>query len=170
MRPELYPVPCPWPGTLAFGPRPRGGDWLPDEMTGYRAAGITTVVSLLTPAEEADLDLRDEARQCAEAGLRFVSLPVHDRSVPESFAAVAEVARTLAQQLAAGEGVYIHCRQGIGRAAVLAACVLIAGGQDVTAVCQALGAARGVPVPETAAQRAWLDDFARRLRNPPPSV
>ena len=49
---ELYWVDGPWLGKLALAARPRGGDWLEDEMANWRRAGIDTVLSLLTPEEE----------------------------------------------------------------------------------------------------------------------
>jgi hypothetical protein len=49
---EFYWVDGPWPGKLALASRPRGGDWLEDEMAGWRRTGIDTMLSLLTPEEE----------------------------------------------------------------------------------------------------------------------
>lgn len=48
MRNETYWVNGPWLGKLAIGPRPRGGDWLEDEVSAWRLAGIDAVLSLLT--------------------------------------------------------------------------------------------------------------------------
>lgn len=47
----------PWNGTFAIAARPRGGDWLEDEMKAWRRLGVTTIVSLLTPEEERELGL-----------------------------------------------------------------------------------------------------------------
>ena len=57
MATELYWVDGPWPGKLALAARPRGGDWLEDEIASWRGARVDTVLSLLTPKEERDLDL-----------------------------------------------------------------------------------------------------------------
>ena len=43
-------------------PRPRGGDWLEDEIQAWRRSGVGVVVSLLTPDEIADYDAYDESR------------------------------------------------------------------------------------------------------------
>ena len=40
MRTDLFPVAGPWPGSLAVMPRPRGGDWLEDEVRAWRTAGV----------------------------------------------------------------------------------------------------------------------------------
>jgi hypothetical protein len=39
------------PGRLAIVPRPRGGDWLADEVARLKAAGVDILVSMLEPAE-----------------------------------------------------------------------------------------------------------------------
>ena len=54
MGADLYPIPGPWRGRLAIVPRPRGGDWLEDQVRGWRALGIGVVVSLLVSQEEDD--------------------------------------------------------------------------------------------------------------------
>jgi hypothetical protein len=57
MRTELYRIEGPWPGRLAIVPRPRGGDWLEDEIASWRRGGIDMVVSTLTEQESVELDL-----------------------------------------------------------------------------------------------------------------
>src|SRR5205814_8025631 len=81
---KLHWVSGPWPGRLAVASRPRGGDWLEDEIASWRQAGIDTVFSLLTPEEERDLDLADEGHQVRAHGMKFVSFPIPDRQVPSS--------------------------------------------------------------------------------------
>jgi len=98
-------------------PRPRGGDWLEDEVHGWQRSGIATVLSLLTPDETADLDLAREEQLCGTSGIEFISFPIEDRSVPASRNATFDLLSNLANKLAAGKNVAIHCRQGIGRAA-----------------------------------------------------
>src|SRR5215467_8474436 len=73
---ELFTISGPWPARLTISARPRGEDWLPDEIRAWRAAGVDTVISLLTSEEITDLGLQAEARLCLEAGIRFDALPV----------------------------------------------------------------------------------------------
>ena len=40
-------------------PRPRGGDWLADEIRSLRACGVDVLVSLLTGEEVGELDLAE---------------------------------------------------------------------------------------------------------------
>jgi hypothetical protein len=76
MRTDIHWIDGPWPGVLGLAPRPRGGDWLMDEMAEWRRAGVDVVLSLLTPGEERELDLDLEARRAAEQGMTFLSLPI----------------------------------------------------------------------------------------------
>ncbi len=61
MAGEFYQVNGPWSGKLWMAARPRGGDWLEDEIARWNRQGAGAVLSLLTPDEERDLDLENEA-------------------------------------------------------------------------------------------------------------
>ena len=84
MNPDLFWIPGPWRGRLAIVARPRGGDWLDDEASDWRKAGVDVVVSLLESDEAAQLNLLDEPRAAEANGIRFISLPIPDRGVPTS--------------------------------------------------------------------------------------
>jgi protein-tyrosine phosphatase len=156
VRAELYPITdCP-AGRLAIMPRPRADDWLEDEVQSWRRQGLDVVVSLLEDSEVAELGLAGEAEACERAGLRFIRFPVPDRGVPASEAATSEVVSGLAAELRAGKGVGIHCRIGVGRSACLAVCVLAALGVPIDAAWSEVQRSRGLSVPDTAAQRAWV--------------
>ena len=163
MGTTLHWVQGPWLGKLALASRPRGGDWLEDEMADWRRAGMDTVLSLLTQEEERDLDLKQEASQAKAAGMNFVSLPIPDRQVPTSRSEVSAMLDRIDADLSAGRNVVIHCRQGIGRTGLIAACLLIGKGQTPKAAVNAVSAARGNQVPETDEQRRWIDHYAAAL-------
>lgn len=163
MRSELYWIDGPWNGRLAMLPRPRGGDWLEDEVREWQMAGINTMVTLLTNDEVADLDLAEEARLCRASGIDLVSFPIVDRSVPASRTAVIDLLQELASVLERGQSVAIHCRQGIGRSALIAICLLIVSGIAPDIAIARVSAARGCAVPETAEQRQWVVEFAQNL-------
>jgi hypothetical protein len=74
MGSELHWVKGAWPGLLAVMPRPRGGDWLEDEIQSWRRAGVDVVLSLLTADEVADFSLDAEAALCSANGIQFVTL------------------------------------------------------------------------------------------------
>ena len=164
---ELFWIDGPWPGKLALAARPRGGDWLADEMAGWRQAGIGTVLSLLTDEEEETLDLQKEAAEVQAHGMRFRSFPIEDRQVPRSPSELAKVVEGVESDLRAGEKVVIHCRQGVGRSGLVGACLMIAAGIDASMAIDRLSAGRGVPIPETAEQRQWIDYYAGSLAGAP---
>jgi len=157
---ELHWVEGPWPGKLALAARPRGGDWLKDELAAWKKAEINTVLSLLTPEEDQDLDLSDEATEAKAQGLGFSSFPIPDRQVPKSEAKLAEALEKVGGALSNGKNVVVHCRQGIGRSGLVAACLLVRNGMSPGAAVEAVSAARGAPVPETPEQRDWIDHYA----------
>jgi protein-tyrosine phosphatase len=163
MKLEPYWIDGPWPGRLAIVPRPRGGDWLEDEVQAWRQVGLDVVVSLLTQDEEADLDLIQEAELSRATGVEFLTFPIPDRSVPLSRSATLELVRTLHKLLGSGKNIGIHCRQGIGRSAVVAACLLVFSGVAPETAFRRISVARECSVPETAEQREWVVAFAREL-------
>lgn len=163
MPKEIYWLDGPWPGRLGVGPRPRGGDWLKDDISDWKRAHIDSVLSLLTPDEEQDLDLRDEAGEVRTQGMHFTSFPIPDRQTPTSESKLAGVLEGLTRDLSAGRNVLIHCRQGIGRSGLVAACLLVKKGMSPGAAIASVSEARGVSVPETAEQRDWIDHHAAAL-------
>lgn len=144
------------PRLLATSARPRGGDWLEDEIVGWKAAGVCHVVSLLTSEEADELLLGAEGELCRKHGLGFTSVPVPDRALPESSASFLRVAAALYRWVVDGEAVLVHCRQGIGRASLLAAATACHTGLDGATALSAIAVARGRPVPDTDEQRDWL--------------
>jgi protein-tyrosine phosphatase len=163
MTAEVHRMEGPWPGQLAVAPRPRGSDWLQAEVLGWRGLGIDTVVSLLEASEAEELGLEDEAETCGLYRIDFLSFPIEDRSVPVSYASAVRLISDLDSKLSRGENVLIHCRQGVGRAGMIAAGLLIYRGTDVRTAIQQVSQARGVSVPETREQLAWLESLGSRM-------
>ncbi len=161
MRSTVYWIDGPWPGRLAIVPRPRGGDWLEDEVTSWRDAGIDVVVSALTKDEDAVFQMENERELVRSKGLQFYELAIPDRGVPRSVQELEELARNLERELASGRNVGVHCRQSIGRASLITAATLMLGGLNVNDALQRVQSARGCPVPETAEQKEWLIRFAK---------
>ncbi len=157
---ELHWVDVPWPGRLALAARPRGGEWLEDEITSWQRSGVNTVFSLLTSEEERDLDISREATEARAHGMKFLSYPILDRQVPDSERNLASALEELDRELAEGRNVVLHCRQGIGRTGLVAACLLLTKGIDPESAVRQLSAARGLDVPETPEQLEWINRYA----------
>jgi len=120
MRATIFTVPTPSPGKLSTMARPRGGDWLADEMASLRECGTDVLVCMLTPSELVELELTEEAAAAEAAGLRFIGLPTPDRGTPDLRLFRALVAE-LVDELARGRHIVVHCRMGIGRSSTVAA-------------------------------------------------
>jgi len=163
MQARLFWIPGPWKGRLAMMPRPRGGDWLEDEIRSWKDSGIAIVVSFLTREEQAELDLLEEKRFCLENGIEYLSYPIPDRQIPASKTTFSEQIEACSEQLLQGKNIVVHCRQGIGRAALAAIALLCRAGVELNQAIEAVSAARGCPVPETAEQSAWLADLTRTI-------
>jgi protein-tyrosine phosphatase len=161
-----YWVTGPWPGRLALLARPRGGDWLDDEVKAWAQSGLDVILSLLSQDEAVELGLVREADVCRNYSLEFAAFPIPDRGVPVSRDATLVLVRRLEARVADGKAVGMHCRQGIGRSPLAAACLLVASGLTPVEAFERVARARGLSVPETTEQRAWVEVFARQLVAP----
>ena len=166
----IYPIDGPWKGQLAIVARPRGGDWLEDEVQAWRQAGLDVIVSLLTQDEIEDLNLAQEAHYSQAHDLKFLNFAIQDRSVPHLRDAALNLLDRLHKMLDSGVSIGIHCRQGIGRSALVAACLLVMSGLEPTTAFQRISAARGLVVPETPEQLDWVVEFARELTTSVPRL
>jgi protein-tyrosine phosphatase len=144
------------PPGLAIVLRPRGGDWLEDELHRMKRGGIEILVSLLESEEASELGLVEEDSLAAKIGLSYLSHPIPDRHTPPDLAAFRHLVKGLADRLRAGQLIGIHCRGSIGRATVTAACTLIDLGWKPERALMAIEAARGCIVPDTPEQRDWI--------------
>jgi hypothetical protein len=167
MRSEVHWIETPTAGRLAIMARPRAGDWLDDEVAGWRMEGIDIVVSLLEPEEVHELGLQREAHLCDEHAIEFISFPIPDRGVPQSMPEAAAIARLLAVRITEGKAVAVHCRAGIGRSSVIAACALVCTGVGASASFELIERARGVRVPDTDGQRDWVVAFREAIVSAP---
>jgi protein-tyrosine phosphatase len=106
--------------------------------------GIDLVVSLLTRLEIIELGLQSEAQYWANLGIHSISYPIPDRQVPTNLLTTLALIHEIETWLAGDKGVAIHCRAGVGRSALLAACVLVAQGIRVDIAFANIEQARGV--------------------------
>lgn len=162
----IFPIPLPVDGLLVIIPRPRGGDWLSDDVRRLSDHGIQVVVSLLCDSERGELGLDEEAAACARHHIEFISLPVPDLGVPMDTREFIQAMHRVATLIRERTRVAVHCRQSVGRSGLLAASVAMACGMPLRSALETISKARGVTVPETQAQRDWLQMIEPRLSNP----
>ncbi len=161
MIPEIYKIKSYNEGFLAIMAKPRNGDWLEDEICGLSALGVNVVVSLLDFGEILELGLREEKKICEANGLEYIAFPIKDRSVPESPAHTVQFVRNLHLKLLAGQRIVIHCRAGIGRSGLIAACLLLHSHEAPGKAFALISKARRVDVPDTQEQKNWVSKIYR---------
>jgi protein-tyrosine phosphatase len=160
MVPSVFWIDAPDVGRLAVVTRPDPAYGLPQQMRSLRDAGIDTLVSLLAPDEAAAMGLAGEEAAALAAGMAFDTLPTTDFAVPPSFAVAAAVIGRAAADLRAGRSVGAHCYAGRGRSPLFIAALMVHEGYAAGDAIEAVSAARGRRVPETAAQHQWIADYA----------
>ena len=162
---ELYSVAGLARGRLAVALRPRGADWLEDELRDLRRRGWTTLVTTLEAVELREFELEALATTSRQLGVEWVHYPIPDRTVP-ALNPTLLLARSLHERVRTGGSVAVHCRQGIGRSSTVVAATLVVGGSTANAAWAIVEAARGRTVPDTPDQRTWLTELERAVRTP----
>jgi hypothetical protein len=117
------------------------------------------LVSLLRPTEYPLLGIEDLADRAAAHQLDFHAFPITDAGVPSSVASTATLVPMLLARVLSGDTVVVHCRGGLGRAGLVAACCLTAVGYDAERAIATVRAARGSTI-ETRGQERFIAEFA----------
>jgi len=163
---KIFSVACERDTKIAVMARPSGGGLLREDIRSIRDQGFSVVVSLLTDAEERELKLGEEARICKEMELIFERLSVPDLRVPALADGSVEFLAKLRKLHAAGKSIVVHCRAGIGRSPMIAACLMLSAKCNVHSAFRQLSSARGFTVPETPEQREWALAYEKLLLAP----
>jgi hypothetical protein len=122
---------------LTFAPGKHGSSavsrvhWARDLETDLRDLrerfGTDVLVPLLRPREYELLRIPDLIPRAHDHGMTVLAFEVDDVSVPDpAFAdGFRDLVATLADDLRDGRGVTVHCRGGLGRSGLVAACILV---------------------------------------------
>jgi protein tyrosine phosphatase (PTP) superfamily phosphohydrolase (DUF442 family) len=100
------------------------------------------LVSLLEPDECQALGIADLADAAETAGITVLFLPIPDVSVPASMDACRSTVARMLTALAADKTVVVHCRGGLGRSGLVAACCLTAFGAEADVAIKCVREAR----------------------------
>lgn len=136
--------------------RPRGGDWLDDEIAHLKNNKVAILVSLLESSEIYDLELKGEADLCRAKQIEYINFPIRDRGIPKSDKETDQLIELLSGKLNRGLSVVIHCRMGIGRSSIIAAAILLKYKLQASNIIESICRIRGLKVPDTAEQLTWL--------------
>lgn len=157
------------PDRLLAGEHPWGGSESATRrcLETLVAAGVRHFIDLTRPGE------MPSYVPLLPAVATYRSLPIADHSVPENPQQMREIQRVLAQLLASGGAVYVHCRAGIGRTGITIGCWLRERGVPASAALEELNrlwsqnarAARWPWIPETDEQESYILDWRVEARD-----
>jgi protein-tyrosine phosphatase len=141
--------------------RPRGGDWLEDEINYLKKNGVKVLVSLLEKDEIHDLKLENEDKLCRTMDITYINFPIGDRDIPKQNGDIDKLVHILTKKISEGYSIIIHCRMGIGRSSIIAASVLLKYKLTAKDIVKTISAIRGIKVPDTDEQMIWLKSRER---------
>ena len=148
-------------GALGIMARPRGDDWLEDEIVQLKQSGVQVIVSLLERHEIEELGLKNEENFCFRHDLHFIHFPIKDRGLPQDLKKVNELIDECRELRTQGKSIVVHCRMGIGRSSIIAGAVLLEKGGSVKQMLEKISEVRGLKVPDTEEQVNWLTQFEK---------
>jgi protein-tyrosine phosphatase len=124
--------------------------------------GVEVVASILELDEMEMLgipELRDEVER---RGMESLWFPIEDLGVPpgEAFGEFMEFLGAMLARLEAGRCVAVHCRGGLGRSGMVAACLLALRGERPVDAIRAVRRARGQGAVEMPKQEELVEDVA----------
>lgn len=137
--------------------RPRGDEWLNDEIIHLKRNNVQILVSLLDREEIYELGLSKEQQLCRESDIEYVSFPIADRSIPkQGNKEIDQLISRLSDAINQGSSIVIHCRMGIGRSSIIAASILLYYNFKAADAIHLICKTRGLNVPDTDEQLNWL--------------
>jgi protein-tyrosine phosphatase len=111
-------------GSLYVSPMPYGPyDKYNQLLKRYVQEKIEFAIPLVTDAEIARKAKRDVLDLYRKNGIEVIRFPIEDLTSPE-LQKVRELVKTVAPYLRAGAKVAVHCNAGVGRTAVIVACLV----------------------------------------------
>eukprot|EP00282_Hemiselmis_andersenii_P006436 CAMPEP_0114140008 /NCGR_PEP_ID=MMETSP0043_2-20121206/17155_1 /TAXON_ID=464988 /ORGANISM="Hemiselmis andersenii, Strain CCMP644" /LENGTH=232 /DNA_ID=CAMNT_0001234073 /DNA_START=98 /DNA_END=796 /DNA_ORIENTATION=+ len=123
---------------------------------------VDVVVCLLSPAELRSLGVRrDYCESVVKSGMELIMHPIIEMAAPDDIGSARELVERVVGELAKGKRVVMHCRGGMGRAGMMAACVLYRVGeaQGHKAAIEMVRKRRGKGAVESRAQEAFVAKY-----------
>ena len=152
---------------LTFAPGKKDWHWdrcLEADLTRlHDELGVSVLVCLLEAFELDELHMSGYEPAVSRAGMALYRLPIRDVSVPTSLQDTQRTVAYILGRARAGENVAIHCRGGLGRTGLVAACCLVALGRGARESIALVRNTRENAV-ETTEQARWVEEFERAAR------
>ncbi len=152
-------------GNIGLMARPKGNEWLEDEIQKLKLNDVTTVISLLKNHEAKELEIEQEQHFCELNEIEFLNFPIEDRSIPTDTKAFVKLIFEINQRLNENKKIVVHCRMGIGRTSMVAAAVLICRGYSAENVFAFISKKRTLTVPDTEDQINWIKGIESELKS-----
>ena len=159
MYTDLYRINLQETGSLSISARPRGHEWLENEISAWSKSGVTHIVSLLEKKEALNLGLRDEAFFSEQAKLSFTNFCIPDMQIPCNSNTFIDLALNLSQEIQSNEWIHIHCRAGIGRSGIMASTILYFLGYEPQEAIDHISHSRNLEIPDTDEQKIFIFDL-----------
>ncbi|MDZ7801884.1 MAG: cyclin-dependent kinase inhibitor 3 family protein [Trueperaceae bacterium] len=130
--------------------------------------GTDVLVSLMRPYEHDLLEIPDLFPRAEAHSMRVRPFPIDDVSVPDARSADAfgQLIDELHAELEAGRTLTVHCRGGLGRSGLVAACLLVRAGLDAATAVRRVRKHRPGAI-ETRGQEAYVGAYADWLTTAP---
>ena len=135
------------------------------DLDTLRSAGVRALVLLVEDHELARWGDPAIVRRGRAAGVTIHRHPIPDGSAPPSPAAMDAILSSVDVARAAGNAA-VACMGGVGRAGMVAACALIAGGSSAEDAIARVRAVRHPTAVETAGQVAFVKGYERHVAGP----
>ena len=151
-------------GNLGMMARPKGNDWLEDEILKLKKFKVGVVVSLLEKHEELTLEIAEESRLCSKHDIEFINFSIPDRGTPKDINAFVTLITHIDSRLKDEKNVVVHCRMGIGRTTLVTAALLLKNDFEPEDIFSYLSEIRTLTVPDTKAQKEWIYAIKNKLK------
>ncbi|MFC4425606.1 cyclin-dependent kinase inhibitor 3 family protein [Deinococcus navajonensis] len=167
-----------WPGRLGltFAPGKQGPSVYQPGVTHTRDLqtdiqtlvfeGTQVIAPLIEASEYRVLGIEAYDEVAGACGLTVAAHPIPDGQAPADAAGFAVYLEGLLEQLLNGQVVVVHCRGGLGRAGLTAACLLVQMGMDPAEAIDLVRRTRSPHAIETAEQEAFVHRFAASVSEP----
>lgn len=149
-------------GAIGMMARPKGGEWLENEIAILKNTNIDCVVCLIEYHEMLELNIEKEEFYCNENNIEFIHFPIKDYSLPKKNKYL-DLIEDINERLKLNQKIVIHCRMGIGRTSTVTAGVLIKNNIHIEDVFEFISLKRTIEVPDTEEQKEWVLSLMNKL-------
>ncbi|GAX79898.1 hypothetical protein CEUSTIGMA_g7338.t1 [Chlamydomonas eustigma] len=125
------------------------------------------IVCLLNDSELRSYNLREYSSAVQRHGKEYVQFPIIECAPPENLLEAGSLIQMMVQQLMNGRNLVMHCRGGVGRAGMMAACLLLYLNLEMSPL-EAIRKVRSLrckAAVETRRQEDFVAEYAKHLRS-----